>query len=423
MDWPQERYVRLYTRDTAEWVLFSEEARLLFCELLRKANRRGVVQAGRDIHRGIAALCHLRVETVKTGLVDLLEDGCIYLDGEHVVFRNFVEAQEAKQSDAARKRLERERKRDLSQDVTDGHAESHAVTPGHTQSHGVQKNQKTGQQVTPSDTQSRSVTDCHVLSEPVTRSHTQSHGVTPSLAEPSLTKPSPLSPPPGGTPRGRTRVREDDGLLAPTTPTSEQLGGGDLESKEPTPPQPVSTQASRDLRAPTRLQAQLAKAYAEGIKLADPNAVFPPPHEPVDLSALLAMAGDKFGGNPGVFEAPAWVTESARRYRLACADRPAFELGFAPRKWAEWVKGGRDRTPIADTRRGQDGPISPVPEGLSPSHPSRRPVAEAYARLRQGDSSGLPRSTPHPLPKPPVRPASAPEVTAQGAMSNKETRQ
>lgn len=151
MNWSDERYVRVYTRDTADWLALSFDAQALFLQLLRKVDRAGVLELGRHglkaaaIAIGQAALW----ARLEPALVELLTDGCLVHNGNRIVVPNFVEAQEAKHSDRLRQEQSREKRRfesvtqrdtesrsvtighDLSQDVTTGHDVSHAVTFGH----------------------------------------------------------------------------------------------------------------------------------------------------------------------------------------------------------------------------------------------------------------------------------------------------
>ena len=58
MDWANETWVKLYRRDTADWMLLSWRARGLFCLLLRAVNRRGELDLGRTGPRAVAALVY-----------------------------------------------------------------------------------------------------------------------------------------------------------------------------------------------------------------------------------------------------------------------------------------------------------------------------------------------------------------------------
>lgn len=163
MDWSNERYVRVYTRDTADWSCLSWQARALWVLIMRKLDRSGVLATAKG-PRGVAALVVMPVEVVEPALAELLEDGCLTAHPLGYVAPNYLEAQECTASDAARQRESRARR---------------GLTSGHTGS----------QDVTKRDTGSQNVTESHEGSHGVTGSHTGSHGVTPCLAVPSLTKP------------------------------------------------------------------------------------------------------------------------------------------------------------------------------------------------------------------------------------------
>ena len=166
MDWANERYVRLYTRDTPEWLCMCWQARALWPHLIRKADRSGVI-ANRLGVRGVAVLVSLPIEVVEPGIADLLQDGCLQDHQLGYVIPNYIEAQESPTSDAMRQRESRERRR----------------------------------VVTNRDTESQNVTKCHEPSHAVTDGHTASQPVTPSLpirSDPSLADPDPPIAPQGG---------------------------------------------------------------------------------------------------------------------------------------------------------------------------------------------------------------------------------
>lgn len=145
MDWSQERYVRLYTRDTPDWVCWTWQARALLPLLLRKVDRTGALSLGRLGVTGLSALVGLPEEVTSTGLDALLEDGSVVIDEQTLLIRNFIEAQETPISDIARQRDHRERKRAKilkthDDAVTKRHAVSRGVTPGHAVSQSVTPN-------------------------------------------------------------------------------------------------------------------------------------------------------------------------------------------------------------------------------------------------------------------------------------------
>jgi hypothetical protein len=112
MRWEDERYVRVYTRDTAELIGMSWQARALLWELMRKADRAGFVSLGRAGLRGLAGLVRMPLEVVEEALPDLLVDGCVVQLEGRLLLPNFVAAQETPRSDAARKRDQRMRERE-----------------------------------------------------------------------------------------------------------------------------------------------------------------------------------------------------------------------------------------------------------------------------------------------------------------------
>lgn len=151
LDWSNERYVRMYTRDTDEWLVLPWQSRAVWPLLLRKVDRSGVLPAKLGA-RGVAVLIGLPLEVVDPGIAGLLEDGCLVkVDGGYVI-PNFIEAQEASASDAKRQRDSRERRR--------------AAAMGHP------------------------VTQRDATSRPVTTGHDESQQVTPSLADPCRSEPN-----------------------------------------------------------------------------------------------------------------------------------------------------------------------------------------------------------------------------------------
>lgn len=115
MNWEDERYVRLYVRDTGDWVTLSWDAQALFVQILRKVDRAGVLQFGKHGIRSLAAVIGHRemAERLAPALDELLADGCIQMQGDCIIVPNFIEAQEAKQSDKQRQSESRLRRRDL----------------------------------------------------------------------------------------------------------------------------------------------------------------------------------------------------------------------------------------------------------------------------------------------------------------------
>jgi hypothetical protein len=152
VNWQDEQFVKVYTRDTGEWTLLSWDAQALLLQILRKVDRSGVLQLGKHGARVLpAALGHReQAERITAALAELTADGCVVLRPECLVVPNFIAAQTSRQSDKARQQSARDRRR----------AESMGAS-------------------LPADKEtSQNVTDCHLASPDVTQSHLESPRVT-----------------------------------------------------------------------------------------------------------------------------------------------------------------------------------------------------------------------------------------------------
>jgi hypothetical protein len=163
--WEDERYVRLYTRDTITWKMLPWEGKALLALLFRKVDRAGLIDVGDYGAEGVAALVDLPTDVVSEGLAALIKAKTVqWAEGGTVLLvPNFLTAQEAHQSDAQRKRDQRER--------VVAKAKLDAISPE--MSHGVTESHETGQIVTTG----------HTESQPVTTGHSD-----PIRSEPSLTE-------------------------------------------------------------------------------------------------------------------------------------------------------------------------------------------------------------------------------------------
>ncbi len=183
MDWTNERYVRIYTRDTADLMAIGWQGRTVLWEMIRKADRAGIIDGDEDT---LPDLLRLPRDITKEGISRLLKRGTVERGQSAYVVVNFIEAQEAKQSDRQRQAKSRAKRRDRarSDKVTNRDSESqHTVT---SRDNKLQDTKKTSQSVTP----------CHG----------ESHRVTPSLSVPSLAVPN------------RTDPKEVDTAITVSTP-------------------------------------------------------------------------------------------------------------------------------------------------------------------------------------------------------------
>lgn len=167
MNWEDERYVRLYVRDTVTWKLMGWQARCLLPLLLRKVDRVGCLNLDGAGAEGIAALVDIPLEVADPGFRALMARGVVEVRDGVLIFPRFLEAQEAKHSDKARQAESRGRKRDA-----------------------LLRDMKAGDNATERDEESQSVTNNHAMGQSVTSSHAPSHDVTPSRTVLSLAVPS-----------------------------------------------------------------------------------------------------------------------------------------------------------------------------------------------------------------------------------------
>lgn len=117
MDWANERYVRVYTRDTTTWKLLDWRGRTVLSLLIRKVDRAGVLDVGHDGVLGLAAVLELPIEIAEPGIAQLTASRggmpTVLDAGTAYVLPNFIEAQEAAASDPQRKRESRARRREI----------------------------------------------------------------------------------------------------------------------------------------------------------------------------------------------------------------------------------------------------------------------------------------------------------------------
>jgi len=191
VDYANERYVRVFTRDTVGTLRLCWESRCVWWDFLRRVDRAGVVDLdGGTPADAVTALCRVPFDVAERAVSDWLRDGRLEHhegDGGRLVVPHFLEAQEAPQSDAARARAHREKRRDTSRNVT-----------------------RASQSVTQ---ESQSVTE---PSRPVTSSHVQSRCVTPSV--PSLPIPDQIRSEREGSAEGGSQASPPEPVAPPPAP-------------------------------------------------------------------------------------------------------------------------------------------------------------------------------------------------------------
>lgn len=141
MRWADERYVRLYVRDTTDWRLLQWQSKALLPLLMRKLDRDGRVAFGKHGIDGLALLVELPAEVAGPGLEGLLKDGCIRRDGDDLWMPNFRAGQETRSSDKVRKAGQREREAvtDVTRENTGDTRHSSLAVPSSTKPSGRSK--------------------------------------------------------------------------------------------------------------------------------------------------------------------------------------------------------------------------------------------------------------------------------------------
>lgn len=133
MNWSDERYVKLYVRNTATWVLWPWQARAVFPSMLKAMNGAGIIETGSgDPLTALSVLISMPREVVEVGLAAIIESRTVEPIREGYLMPKFIEAQEATKTDTLRKRDQRMRQRDQAReipraDVTRSHEVSRAV--------------------------------------------------------------------------------------------------------------------------------------------------------------------------------------------------------------------------------------------------------------------------------------------------------
>lgn len=159
MDFANEYYVRLYTRDTTTWKRLAFEGQTVLMHVLRKMDMAGVLDVeDMEPWEGAVLHCGIPEDFARRGMERCIALGVLIHQSPFLVAPKYREANEASKSDRQRQAESRTRRRAraLGHSVTNRSESSHAVTPRHA-SH------------------DRNGTDA---SHRVTEGHTRSHAVT-----------------------------------------------------------------------------------------------------------------------------------------------------------------------------------------------------------------------------------------------------
>ncbi|MDX1527037.1 MAG: hypothetical protein R3337_00330 [Gammaproteobacteria bacterium] len=131
MNFEDEHYVRVYTRDTKTWKRLGFEGQCVLLFLLRRLDKAGVLDDIEEPVADVALLTEVPESIVEAGLPKLLACGVLQHRGEFIVMPRYIEGQTAKKSDKVRAKESRDRRRAsamLSQIVTESHETEEGVT-------------------------------------------------------------------------------------------------------------------------------------------------------------------------------------------------------------------------------------------------------------------------------------------------------
>lgn len=123
MNWSDEIYVRVYTRDTITWKLLGWEGRTVLVMLMRKVDRAGSLELEAGVE-GLSALLELPEDITERGLASCIKRGSVINEGARLLIPKFLEAQTALKSEAQRAREYRARKAEQPADVGTPDAQS-----------------------------------------------------------------------------------------------------------------------------------------------------------------------------------------------------------------------------------------------------------------------------------------------------------
>lgn len=109
-----EHYVRVYTRDTPNWLLLSWESRALLVLTMRKLDKLGTMELGGHGLVGLAVVVGMPADVVERAMPPMLANGTFTLSADGLLcMPNYIDAQYCKTSTKHRMQAYRERKRSL----------------------------------------------------------------------------------------------------------------------------------------------------------------------------------------------------------------------------------------------------------------------------------------------------------------------
>jgi|PlaIllAssembly_1097288.scaffolds.fasta_scaffold01451_5 hypothetical protein len=108
MDWSNERYVRIYVRDTITWRRLTFDGQTVMLHLLRRLDRSGTLDLGGvDAVTAIEIVTDIPREIIERGLNKCVELEVFLIDENRLVMPNYLIAQETRTNNAERQRRHR----------------------------------------------------------------------------------------------------------------------------------------------------------------------------------------------------------------------------------------------------------------------------------------------------------------------------
>ena len=287
LDYSASTYVKAYRGGSVDWDALEWQARAIYAELYRKVDRHtGKLAVGAlGPEAAVAGATRIPLPVVREHWGQLVMSRAVTVDATSVTIRDFVAAQTAVQSPAARKRAQRE----------SGGARH-------------EKGQASG-------SESRNVTSS---APPVTESDGTKRALSEEKQE-EQEEQEPQSAPAGarGGPHAHTREL-------------------DAEPEQAPPPEPSAPSKAARIAA---AHERYAGAYAKGASAALGGAAFAVARgELADLAMLLptyalAPTGGRLIG-PAL---DAWLERTAAEYVTATRSEAKYQAGFGPRAFGRWL--------------------------------------------------------------------------------------
>lgn len=124
MNFEDEHYIRIYTRDTKTWLRWGWEGQTVFVLTMRRLDKAGIVDVD-DPVEDVALLTGLPVDVVRIGFARVLASKTFEVRAGKLIAPRYIEGQTAAKSDTQRQRESRERRRASARlEVSDSIAET-----------------------------------------------------------------------------------------------------------------------------------------------------------------------------------------------------------------------------------------------------------------------------------------------------------